>query len=331
MGSNVSHVLGSSRTPAAARADVPPDEPDNRPLAQPAPLARRDEILPLRPLQRHAPLPPPLKKFIVFLKLPAELRLMVWELVLPGERVVRIQEFTECSRHHKPSASCRCIGSKARVPTLLHVCRETRLLALKSYTIAFKNRLLKPTYFNPKVDILLFASVDDFFKFACPVAFYHILKIASLNYFGPYHVTDTHGFPGTPPRRYTDDEKIEDKLRYLAIGRSNPLPCHQVTGKTPWEEFIDRELINLLGEFGNLDTLFVEGIYFEDLGLHPAPPPSAGLIVEKHLKRRWNLSKDALRDFPELVAVGATKMKQMRFRARESRLHSWARLAELLL
>src|SRR4051794_10259068 len=103
---------------------------------------------------------------------------MIWELVLPGERVVRIQAFTESSRHHKASASCRCIGSKARVPTLLHVCQESRHLALKSYTITFKNRLLKPTYFNPNLDILLFAGVDDFFKFARPAAFYHILKIA---------------------------------------------------------------------------------------------------------------------------------------------------------
>jgi len=234
---------------------------------------------------------------------------MVWELVLPGERVVRVEKYTNASGRHKPCASCSCIGSRARVPTLLHVNHETRHLALKYYTVTLKHRLLKPTYFNPNIDILLFASVDAFVKFAKPVALPHTLKFYDSSLFTElFPVRDTQGNFGTVPRRYTDDEKIESKLRYMAIGRSNPLPFHAITGETPWEEIDKPEVLNLLGTFGDLTKLFIEGVYLEDSGVHPAPPSFAARFLRKALGRRWKLSRDQDLNMPEIIVVGPTSM-----------------------
>lgn len=256
---------------------------------------------------------------------------MVWELALPGERVVRIEEFAESSHHHDPSPLCCCIGSKARIPTLLHVSREARDLALKHYTVTFKNRLRQPTYFNPNLDILFFASVDDFIKFARSVAYHDILKAAKPSLLLPRCVHYTHNILEAQPRPRFDNEKIEKLLKHVAIGRSNPLEFHQVTGKTPWEEISGWELIFYLGDYSNLENLFLEGIYFEDLGLLPAPPPSAYHFIKGKLDSKWEVAKDVTRDLPKITVVGSTKMKQMRFKARESRLWSGARLAEYLL
>ena len=244
---------------------------------------------------------------------------MVWELVLPGERIVRIEEYPNSSRRHKPCVSCRCIGSRARVPTLLHVNHETRHLALKYYTVTLKHRLLKPTYFNPNIDILLFASVDAFVKFAKPVALPHTLKFYDNSLFTElFPVRDAQGNFGTVPRRYTDDEKIESKLRYMAIGRTNPLPYHAINGDTPWQEIDKPEVLNLLGTFGDLTKIFIEGVYLEDSGVHPAPPSLAARILQTALERRWKLSRDRDLNMPEIIVVGPTSMVSPLLTSREA-------------
>ncbi|PVH84847.1 hypothetical protein DL98DRAFT_528262 [Cadophora sp. DSE1049] len=329
MGSNISRLVGPSSVPSTFHHDALFDASrvSSNPHASLSPA--NSPAMPILPVFAFGSLRSPLKTFTQFPKLPTEIRLMVWELVLPGERVVRIEEFTNTGRRHKPCASCRCIGSRACVPTLLHVNHETRHLALKSYTVTFKNRLLKPTYFNPNLDILLFASVDAFIKFAEPVMLSHTLNLLDVSPFTElFPASDAHGKLGTIPRRYTDDEKIESKVRYMAIGRSNPLPWHTVTGETPWEEICSVELRNLLGGFGNLTKLFIEGVYLGDSGVHPAPPPLADRVLKRLLDKRWNLSRDQDLNLPDFVVVGPTNMKQMRFRAREARLWSWAKLAE---
>ncbi|KAK0101465.1 hypothetical protein ONS95_006637 [Cadophora gregata] len=277
--------------------------------------------MPLLPVFEFRSPPLTLYSFTNFPKLPTEIRLMVWELVLPGERVIRIEDFTNTSRRHKPCTTCRCIGSRACVPTLLHVNHETRQLALKFYTVTFKNRLLKPTYFNPILDILLFPSVETFFKFAEPVVLTYTLNLLEVCPFTElFPARNVHAKFGTASGRYNDDESIESKLRYSAIGRSNPLPCRATIGATPWEEISSIGLMNLLGGFGNLTKLFIEGVYLEDSGFHPAPPPSADRILKTLLDKRWKTCSDQNVQLPEIIVVGPTSMKQMRFRAREARL-----------
>ncbi|KAL2074174.1 hypothetical protein VTL71DRAFT_7952 [Oculimacula yallundae] len=310
MGSSISRILGVPSAAPMITAEAPVLE---RPPAQSSSL----------------PLAPPLKRFKFFPRLPAELRLMIWELALPGERVVRIQDFPECIHKHQPSAVCRCIGSKARVPTLLHVCHESRALALKHYTITFENRMFQPTYFNPNLDILYFASVDDFMKFAHPVPVYSFPEDPYFEIFAPYRVSDDPLYPiSYPPRRLTDNEDIESKLRYLAIGWAFPFPYNPAIDCTPWESISYDDMLNYIGEFRNLDTLFVEDIFFEDTGLHFFKPSVAVKYIKWLLSERWVAHEDGARKFPELVTVGSTMMKQMRFRAREARLRSWERLAD---
>ncbi|KAH7395772.1 hypothetical protein BKA64DRAFT_709158 [Cadophora sp. MPI-SDFR-AT-0126] len=331
MGSNISRLLGLSSGTSTTHNDGPLD----------ASCAYSALLTSLSPAASPAMQPPPFfasvstrspsaQAFAGFARFPTEIRLMVWELVLPGERVVRIERFANTSHHHNPCESCRCIGSRARVPTLMHVNHETRHLALKSYTVTFKNRLFKPTYFNPDLDILFFASVDAFAIFAEPVELPHTLfPFASSSY------NEDYTSPGslrlnfrTVPRRWIDKERFEEKIRYMAFGRSNRLPCHTLTGETPWEEISNKEMLQMLGAYGNLTTLFIESVYLEDSGLHPTPPPLPDQVLERQLGKLWKLTRYRDLDSPKIVVIGPTSMKQMRFRAREARLWSWAKLAE---
>jgi outer membrane phospholipase A len=85
----------------------------------------------------------PLTEFHCFDKLPVELRVMIWKLLIPGPRIIKVN-FNQKNK--------RKIGAKLtatiRIPILLHIKKETRNLALKYYQrIAFQYPKYKMGFF----------------------------------------------------------------------------------------------------------------------------------------------------------------------------------------
>lgn len=66
----------------------------------------------------------PLDEFTLFPRLPPELRQAIWEVALPGPQTLAI------------SGSDKSI-CRPKVPNLLHVNLEARIIALKTYKLSF--------------------------------------------------------------------------------------------------------------------------------------------------------------------------------------------------
>jgi 2EXR family len=89
--------------------------------------------------------------FTLFPKLAVELRLRIWELALPGPRLVEMR-----------SDACPRDNSHRSTPSILHVCSESRAEALKWYTalpLGLASDPLRAVYVNFEIDTLYF-SVD---------------------------------------------------------------------------------------------------------------------------------------------------------------------------
>ncbi len=85
-------------------------------------------------------------EFKYFPKLPAELRLKIWNLV-PEPRIVEVRFRKDRRKNdHKFMAAC---------PAILHVCQESRIEGLKRYQQAFNSKwALNRGYFDFEIDIL---------------------------------------------------------------------------------------------------------------------------------------------------------------------------------
>jgi hypothetical protein len=91
------------------------------------------------------------KIFTFFPKLPTELRLIVWEMALPGERIL------ESRFYYNPDKTlCWCLLPSERSPATLFACRESRTIGLKYYQPLTEEGIAKPwvQYFDPKFDTL---------------------------------------------------------------------------------------------------------------------------------------------------------------------------------
>ena len=102
-----------------------------------------------------------LRPFHQFARLPAELRVRVWELVDPEPRVVELRRHmveTKTKKKRGPSEQIRCLSA---APAILHVCRESRRIAIqeKLYERAFV-RDQGYTWVNYKVDMISVGSLD---------------------------------------------------------------------------------------------------------------------------------------------------------------------------
>ncbi|KAM5357450.1 hypothetical protein ACJZ2D_016250 [Fusarium nematophilum] len=91
-----------------------------------------------------------------FMDLALELRLLIWEFALPDRRVLRVAELPTARGTYEPGPAFFC---SARPPALLHVCRESREVALTHFRPLFKKNIesgeiTRPIYFRPKFDIL---------------------------------------------------------------------------------------------------------------------------------------------------------------------------------
>ncbi|CZS90284.1 hypothetical protein WAI453_004243 [Rhynchosporium graminicola] len=73
------------------------------------------------------------KSLACFLSLPAELRLMIWNLARPEARVIKLS----LSKHSKRDEWPPRLYSGATIPNLLHICEESRQVARKWYSASF--------------------------------------------------------------------------------------------------------------------------------------------------------------------------------------------------
>jgi hypothetical protein len=134
--------------------------------------------------------PSPLK-FTLFPKLPPELRNKIWEFALPGmcpsaagktnfysdlPKTIYMEQLLNlslsrstkdhdrvmglCYRLRQAPTSSSATANKSDIPVTLHVCRDSRAIALKHYSPAFRYRLLRTVYFDFDIDTLYL--VDEY-------------------------------------------------------------------------------------------------------------------------------------------------------------------------
>lgn len=98
-----------------------------------------------------------------FAKLPIELRLKIWTYNLPGPRIIEIKCSTESppwtpqlQEGHQRPTTCTFTSP---IPINLHVCRESRLEALKRYRLLFRSPSQPGQItFDPTKDTLYFGA-----------------------------------------------------------------------------------------------------------------------------------------------------------------------------
>jgi hypothetical protein len=108
-------------------------------------------------------------QFVFFPRLPLELRRIIWRFSIPGPRTVCIYSQKEAYVMNEdghaacnPSISAK---SNSKAPALLHTNRESRHIALKLYSLAFKEHLKQsPVYFCFSTDTLY---VDNWHAVRC--------------------------------------------------------------------------------------------------------------------------------------------------------------------
>ncbi|KAK1529741.1 hypothetical protein CPAR01_12053 [Colletotrichum paranaense] len=89
-----------------------------------------------------------------FPRLPTKLRMRIWLLSLPNTRTVSIR----CDTSHSTWGT-----SPAKVPAILHACRESRQEAIRFYgNLKFGIAGVPKIYFNPEVDVLHFGPLKGF-------------------------------------------------------------------------------------------------------------------------------------------------------------------------
>ena len=147
--------------------------------------------------------------FYPFMRLPPELRVMIWNLIMPAQRVVRIRDakdldpkadFIVPAPWQLPVVDLKVVQE---IPAILLVNIESRKEGLKFYTSPFYSRLQHPILFDFSRDFLVFdghSPCIDFLSF-----FYH--------WFERSHYT-------RHPGRIDEWGTIQDKMRNLIIGNS---------------------------------------------------------------------------------------------------------------
>lgn len=104
-------------------------------------------------------------RFPRFSELPAEIRLLIWEYTF----VPRVHELHPCAKLYNERMTFRSNSSKT--PAIFHVCRESRQLALKNYSLmSYEPRLTGASgkgilrfYFSPELDTLFLNSLMGLF------------------------------------------------------------------------------------------------------------------------------------------------------------------------
>ncbi|KAI1006888.1 hypothetical protein K3495_g1331 [Podosphaera aphanis] len=104
-------------------------------------------------------------RFGKFLELPTEIRLLIWEYTI----IPRVHELHPCAKLYNDRMTFR--SNSSQTPSIFHVCRESRELALKNYslmsyeprTTGFSGKGILRFYFSPKLDTLFLNSLMGLF------------------------------------------------------------------------------------------------------------------------------------------------------------------------
>jgi hypothetical protein len=105
-----------------------------------------------------------------FPKLPKEIQVKIWKLLIPGPRIIQLKReiiTTTVGEEDEDSEIVyeRCV-SLAPHPVLLHVCHDSRYMAKKIYKVCLEEELKWPVYMDPNNDVLLFPDTDALDVFA---------------------------------------------------------------------------------------------------------------------------------------------------------------------
>ena len=100
--------------------------------------------------------------FDKFIDLPCELRIRIWELSLPGPRIVEVRHFRY--NHYE---NTYCFTSVCAPPIQLRICQESRNAALRHYK--FNDGRIVSLFLDPTIDTLYFGATwtnrGDLFNF----------------------------------------------------------------------------------------------------------------------------------------------------------------------
>ena len=94
----------------------------------------------------------PSSMFVLFPKLPTELRLQIWKYAIPGARKITLKRRKNSSQL---SVTTPSLTASPYTPDILHVCQESRAMALEYYQVSFAKECTRPMYFNPNQDVVL--------------------------------------------------------------------------------------------------------------------------------------------------------------------------------
>ncbi len=137
-----------------------------RPAQEDVPMTEAGEVSE----QEDIAIPPitrPACDFPLFSRLPAELRLMIWNEALPGPRLLQAR-FQFENREFPFGSDLVSCATRTPPPALLGVCRESRAEALKRYSLCFAARDgPATTYVDLKADTLLIAFHDNVNTLSC--------------------------------------------------------------------------------------------------------------------------------------------------------------------
>jgi len=102
------------------------------------------------------------KLFPLFPKLPTELRLTVWDMALPGPRIMESTVYIDGD-----DQLCWCLLPSENPPAMLFVYRESRTVALKHYQPLTEEGIANPMvqYFDAAIDTLFSTSSASYFHF----------------------------------------------------------------------------------------------------------------------------------------------------------------------
>lgn len=104
-------------------------------------------------------------KFTLFPGLPRELQLLIWSFTQSKAQTIGV--LTKCKRERDAADQLACSRNDSscfhliayKPPILLHVCHDSRMVALKSYCLAFQEQFARPIYMNFEKDGLLLTSI----------------------------------------------------------------------------------------------------------------------------------------------------------------------------
>jgi hypothetical protein len=102
--------------------------------------------------------------FTLFPALPSELRLKIWSFIALVPRTVTIEYKTSYDRDDRGKVHATSKGwiSPSTIPVSLHICHDSRSVALKNYRLAFGSYFHEPEiYFNFSADTLSFQNVNE--------------------------------------------------------------------------------------------------------------------------------------------------------------------------